>query len=875
MKLLQLFFFLSATCLAVWPCCCAGQESRVPPGNSDIDSLKNGYSLLSQNPDSSFALAKRILARAERNNHVQVKMNALALMAESAQQLGKYDVSTGYYLAAIDIADSLQLGDKLASFFNGLGSNFYYLGNLEKAADYLEQAANYKLLAGDRKYYSVIMVNLATIFHGQGQNERAMGILRNAEKELIQTGDDDRDYLLANLNNSMGSVQQVGFSRLDSALWYFENALTYSRASGDESAVVTALHNAGEVYTHLGRYAEALRYLEEAFEKGEQLGRPYLLLNLCRSLAFLYEKKGNYQRALEYKNRQVELREQLFEEETRLKVEQLETQFRTARKDEEIQRQQAQIARQELSAAKTRNRLTIIILASAVLLIFSGGVAVYFYQRKKARERLEDEKSRIYQNIVHDIRTPLSLITGPLHKLRSAAGNEAYQQEFEWIDRNARRLVQLVNELLELSRLDSGRFEPTAENGQPLEWLEQLTESFMPEAKEKQIELIFKAFSEDRQCLFAASAVAHIASNLISNAIKFSDHHGKVEVKAGFTPKGMLNLVVRDNGPGISEQAQLHVFKRFYRGDEASGIPGTGIGLSVVRELCELLGGEVTLKSTLGAGTVVSVVLPLVEASVNEVSVDEEDDQGKPVLLLVEDDRDMAAYTRGLLAAQFSVIHASNGVAGLKMAETHLPDIILTDVMMPEKDGVSMLRDIRNNELTSHIPALIFSAKTSLESRMKGFEAGALIYLSKPFHPNELLVQCQNLLNHVRQLQEKYHSSRKSGVSYEQRMANGEPYLEQVLKSISGSMDNSEYGVNELADEMCLSRSQLHRKIKSLTGCSAGQFIRMTRLERAHDLLKNKSHNVTEAADECGFSGQSVFTRAFSQYFGYPPSKLM
>ncbi len=717
------------------------------------------------------------------------------------------------------------------------------------------------------------MVNLATIYHKQENHEKAILILKNAETVLQQTDEPDRAFLLTSLYSTMGSIQQLGLSQLDSAAWYFEKALQLAKQSGDKPNEVTALHNVGEVYTHLGKLDDARFYLKQALNKSEDLGRPYLQLSVFRSLSHLHQQTGNFESALDFKNRQIELREALFEEETRDKVEQLETQYRTAIKDEEIQRQETQIAQQQLEAQKAHCRLIYTLLIALVLLLISGSVAVYYFQRKRSRERLEAEKSKIYQNIVHDIRTPLSLITGPLQKLRSSPGNEQFQQEFEWMERNARRLVHLVNELLEISRLDSGKYVPTHESGNPIEWLKNLTDTFLPQATEADIKLNFSGSIDHHSYQFAASALEHIAANLISNAIKFSPAGTRVDVRAEITHQNMLHLVVCDQGVGISERAQKHIFERFNRGDAPDGTPGTGVGLSIVHELCQLLGGDVVLWSKSGHGTEVIVSLPVYEAisTVEETPVKTD----KPVVLLVEDDRDMATFTRSLLASKFEVLHAANGAEGSKMAEKHLPDLILTDVIMPVKDGATMLRELRDNPLTQHIPAIIFSAKSSIQSRLEGFEAGALLYLAKPFHPDELLMQCENLLNHLKRAQENYQSASKSGTNFRERICGQNHYLEKVVSVIEEYMDDMEFGVNELAEKMHLSRSQLHRKIKSITGFSAGQFLRTTRLEKAHDLIQSQTHNVTEAADAFGFSSQSSFTRAFSQHFHFPPSQLM
>ncbi|TVR39986.1 MAG: response regulator [Cryomorphaceae bacterium] len=838
--------------------------------------IHEANALLANHPDSAFAIGNDVLA-ADCAAESIVRMNASALVAEAAQQLGKYDLSSEFFLRAIELARSENDPHKLASFYNGLASNFYYLGNLPKAANYLQQAADFKLQAGDLRYYAVVMGNLATIYHAQVEHDKAMIILRNAEQQLFKDSGDEVPFYTAGLYNAMGSIQQVGLSHLDSAAYYFEKALLSAQMHEDLPNEITARHNLGEVYTHLGKLQEARSLLEGALEMSEQASRPYITLNIYRSLAFLHEKMGNYQRAYDYKKQQLELREELYEDETRNKVEQLETQFRTALKDEQIERQQSEILQQQLEAEKFRSRWINLLLGLLVLLLITAMIALYYYQRKRSRERLEEAKARIYQHIVHDIRTPLSLITGPLNKIRHRFNAPEFEEDFILIERNARRLVNLVNELLEVSRLDSGRYRLAVQQGNPVEFIRGLAEAFRAEAEANGVSLQVNAPEVEANYRFPANALEHITANLVSNAIKFTPLGGEVRVTVSLNPQHDLMIEVSDNGPGIAEEWHERIFERFNRGEAGKDVPGTGVGLSVVRELSNLVDASVKLSSEPGKGTTFTVSLNLGKPVLLPEQMEdvEELPDERPLVLLVEDDPDMATFTAGLLRAEYRVLHVSNGVEGLATALREMPDVILTDVVMPGMDGIEMLRKLRANTLCEHIPVIVFSAKSSVQSRVEGLEAGAITYLAKPFHPDELMLQCRNLFAYLEQLKARFQESTgNEDITLEERLSAGNPYLKEVVEKLLARLDDSAFGVPELSDAMHLSRSQLHRKIKSLTGHSTGQFMRVVRLEKAHELLKTTHLNVTEVAYACGFGGQSQFTRSFTQHFGFAPSKL-
>ncbi|MNU83290.1 Sensor histidine kinase TodS [compost metagenome] len=359
-------------------------------------------------------------------------------------------------------------------------------------------------------------------------------------------------------------------------------------------------------------------------------------------------------------------------------------------------------------------------------------------------------------------------------------------------------------------------------------------------------------------------------SNLIGNAVKYCPANTEIQVVSQIDNNQLL-IRVSDTGPGIPKKEQKKVFRRFFRGKHTSDVSGTGIGLSLVKELVDLSRGTIALQSS-SSGTTFVVSIPVQEVS--NVADSTLPNDGVPILLLAEDDPDTAAFSISVLKEDFHIIHAKNGQQAMDLIRENLPDIVLSDVMMPEKDGIELLQEIRSNELTNHLPLVLFSAKASLESRLQGLQHGADAYVSKPFSPEELKLTIRNLFQTVQRNKDAYKDSIDSEKTFEERIKSQNAYVNKVIDCIVKHIDDSEYSVNELSDDMAVSRSQLHRKLAALTGFSTTNFIRMIRLEKAKDLLLNQDGNITEIAYKCGFSSQSYFTKSFTEYFGKSPSQF-
>ncbi|WP_057940256.1 two-component regulator propeller domain-containing protein [Algoriphagus resistens] len=537
-------------------------------------------------------------------------------------------------------------------------------------------------------------------------------------------------------------------------------------------------------------------------------------------------------------------------------------------------------------------------------------------------QEMERLKSNFFANISHEFRTPLTLILSPLQDMYSGNIQGDLRSHFQIMIRNAKRLLRLINQLLDLSRLDSGKMTFTASKISLVDFLKPLFSSFESYAQKKRLTYSF-TYPEDEepiQVYVDRDKLEIIIINLLSNAFKFTDS-GEIilSVKIVNEPEETINstqrsshyveISVSDSGIGIPEDSLNYIFDHFYQvahrvhpGDKE----GSGIGLSLTKELVELHKGKIEVESIVGAGTSFKVLLPLGKEHFNEkeladrswessyknlsamdlVQLEEEEiiastdenesrEKGIPLILLVEDNDDLRTYLKTRLKGNYHVIEAVNGVEGLKMGLDKLPDLIISDILMPKMNGVDMCRSLKNNIQTSHIPIILLTAQANSENKIIGLETGADDYVSKPFDSNELEVRVKNLIKSREILRERFTQNNKLVLEPNEIAITplDEIFLKKVLQSIEENISDPEYRVEDLGRDVAMSRMPLYRKIKALTGQTAVEFIRNIRLKRAAQLLKHQQFNVSEVTYEVGFNDLQYFRTCFKKQFGVSPSE--
>ena len=526
-------------------------------------------------------------------------------------------------------------------------------------------------------------------------------------------------------------------------------------------------------------------------------------------------------------------------------------------------------------------------------------------------QETEELKNRFFSNISHEFRTPLSLIMGPAEELLDKSHlNEKERRKIGMITRNGQRLLNLVNQLLDLSKIDGKQMTLELIESDVMKHLKSIAGSFDSLAEARSINFLVKPDKRELVSWFDYDKIEKIATNILSNAFKFTPVGGEIDFTARYITgesNGMpvkLEFSVKDTGPGIPQKSLEKIFDRFYQVQETLGKenPGTGIGLSLSLELARLMHGDISVNSRHESGSVFTVIVPLGKDHLSEneyveiknrtegkiavgISMDshegdasserEEKDgeKGKPLILIVDDNRDMRGQLAENLEEIYNVRLAIDGISGLKKALDLIPDLIVTDLMMPNMGGMELCRLVKENELTCHVPVIMLTAKDTPEDRVTGLETGADDYIAKPFKMKELKARIANLINQRRQLRERFSREILLQPSEVTVTSADEKFLNKAIALIEERMKDEKFSLDEFHREMNLSRSTMFRKLSALTGQSPTEFIRTIRLKRAAELLRQNFGNVSEVSLEVGIYNISWFNRSFRKMYGVSPGE--
>lgn len=520
---------------------------------------------------------------------------------------------------------------------------------------------------------------------------------------------------------------------------------------------------------------------------------------------------------------------------------------------------------------------------------------------------LDEWKNRLYANITHEFRTPLTLLLGPTETaLRrwSELPSETLRNTLLTVQRNGYRLLHLVNQILDLRKMEEGRLDVFWVRGDMILFLQYITDSFHSLAEQQQVYLAFESeVAEGFEMDYDKDKTLKIISNLLHNAIKFTPPGGKVTLRAR-VEADTLRIAVEDTGSGMEAGQLERIFERFYQADtlQRQQGEGTGIGLALTKELVVLLGGRIAVESRPGRGSIFTVELPvhLTASSIDEQpgmvlhqSYQTEGDlaplsplhtapDDAPLVLVVDDNPEVARYVGACLARHYRIEYAENGELGIEKALQHIPDLVVSDLMMPGKDGFELTQTLKNDERSSHIPVILLTARIEVEARLEGLRRGADAYLSKPFQEEELLILAEQQMLLRQRMRQRYAAlalpERDSGVQNIPAVESADLWLEdtfmqKVLETIETQYSDPAFGSEALARSLFISQSQLNRKLNALTGKSSIEVLRELRLRRAITLLGDGNRTIAEVAWEAGFNDPSYFARIFVRAYGMTPSE--
>lgn len=527
------------------------------------------------------------------------------------------------------------------------------------------------------------------------------------------------------------------------------------------------------------------------------------------------------------------------------------------------------------------------------------------FEKSKAQklQKLDEAKTHLYTNLSHEFRTPLTIIKGITEQLEQNP-DKWLQTGTQKIKTQANVLLRLVNQMLDISKIEAGSMKMNLIHGDLIRYVKFVVGSFYGLTEKKGIDLIVYTDEESISTDYDPEKLMHILANLMSNAIKFTPQNGRITIhisKVLDKTKDTVKISVKDNGKGIINEVVEHIFDRFYQApDKENETQGTGLGLALTKEFVEMMNGTIEVKSDPGVGSEFIVTLPIsrnanididhgisvmdsesiqsiipLEEPHGEINLYSKISTNKPVLLLVEDNDDVAEYLVGVLEDYYIIELASNGKIGFEKAQNIIPDIILTDVMMPQMDGFELIQNLKRNISTDHIPIIILTAKGDIQSKLDGLKIGADHYIVKPFSEKELLLKLDNLLKIRSKMQKNLNAikpiSNQSKIQYKQEII----FLSKINSLLDKHLDKDDFGITDICTSLHLSRSQMYRKFTALTNTSVGRYIKRYRLHKAKSMMENEGKNVTEAALDSGFKNLSHFSVSFNEEFGFPPSDIL
>lgn len=547
------------------------------------------------------------------------------------------------------------------------------------------------------------------------------------------------------------------------------------------------------------------------------------------------------------------------------------------------------------------NHQKVYFLLFSIIVILVIGILVYAYRSIVTRHRIEEEtitaKLQFFTNISHELRTPLTLIADPVDYIIRDSNLSAQQRDMlQIVQRNVSVLMRLVGEILDFRKVQNGKMKLHLSDFDLIECMQQWIGLFTVSAQKKNINLQLEA-PKTIPMRADHDKLERICYNLLTNAMKYTPNGGKITFAA--TVEGdKVKIEVSDNGIGIAADEQAYIFNRFYQAKNAA--QGTGIGLALVKAFTDLHHGEATVESKEGEGSRFTIVLPLSQAgelstsksqqpysSDVEISSTEEvpnqarhiddlvlpDEAARPEVLIIDDNSDIRSYLRRALSSTYKVSEAVDGKSGLEMARRIVPDLVISDIMMPVMDGLEFCSQLKQDKAISHIPVILLTARSLDEQRAEGYKHGADAYIAKPFSLELLFSRIDNLIESRKKLSQMFSNTDENGVCEKLSNETDKTFVTQLRKIIQENLGDSEFNVERIGDEIGLSRVQLYRKVKALTGHSPVEMLRKARLMRARHLLRTTEKSVSEVAYSVGFSTPSYFSKCYKDEFGESPKK--
>lgn len=847
---------------------------------------------------------KKGLAAAEKLRDTLQIVQALNNIGTNYRRLGILDEASSWHYSALSYCDQYSgsrnpedrtaLKNRVVSL-NGIGNVQLTMGNDVEAEKAFRQALSGEASLGSALGQAINYANLGSILESRDMKDSARFYYEKS-LEFNTLAKSDLGISLCHAHFGRLAEKEGDYAN---AIEEYRKAYEIMEGSSDVWHWLESAVSLVRAYINAGDLDRASFYLGKATKEAERISSMEYLAEVNRLDYLIQKQRGNSALALKSYVRSREYADNVTSEKNLNHIQNVRVGYERERKQNEIE----MLNRSWEAERRSRNALLTMSLIALLLTVATIAVLIYLItlrnRNQKMLKEMETMKSNFFTNITHEFRTPLTVIHSAAgHIMKETPVDSPLHRDAEDIMRHGKSLLSLINQILDIAKLSSGsRCRPEYCRGDIVGYVTMICECHRPYARTRDISIIYSPAEPSVEMDFIPEYVKQTVSNLLSNAIKFSAE-GRHIMLTSKCKDGDFILTVCDEGKGMAPEVLRNIFKPFYQAPDQSMSIGTGVGLSIVKLDVEAMNGRIEVHSAVGKGTVFIVALPLscgeklnrhfdfndyvqpgairevveTECEANE-DVVHEGMENATRILIVEDTPEVARLQMNQLNSDFNYYFAQNGAEGLERAAAIVPDLIITDVMMPGMDGFEFCRRLRASGALNHIPVIMVTAKCTHEDKMAGLEAGADAFLEKPFHADELNVRVVKLLEQRSLLQQKWRSAIDDGA----RDLSGIPessrkFINDFTDAVNNCLKTGELDHNTIADALCITRIQLNRKVKAITGLTTTEYISRIRISLAKKLLDNPDMLIGDIAQRCGVEDVAYFSSVFKKATGYTPS---
>lgn len=833
---------------------------------------------------------------------------ALAIYLEAEDTINVRDCYThlcACYMRTSDAEKALTMGFKalhidslhrdyeaMGSEYNNIAAVYLSIKDTDNARRFIDRSLEMDRLAGNAKSASVHLGIACEVYNKLGLYDEALQFATLAFEKDKEANDSlkmgRRLSQMADVYSAMGDYPNAEKRYLES------NQMMASQPRN--VSVCINMKQLGNLYLKMGKRNEAVNSLEKSTQMARSMGVRYILQQDLETLADIY-KTQQPALAVSYMQQANALKDSIYNDRTNELKEHYAAMFEVAKQQDTIEEQKSQLFNSRVMMWGG--------LGLVLLLLFLSGALFYIVRLRSQQHRkvglMNNKRQEFYANLAHEFRTPLTVIHGQASRMKQQESDPQRQKGYNTIMGQSDVLLNLIKQLLDVTKVHTDAESNVWRTGDVVALTRMVIESLRVHAAEKLITTEFEPKQQHIDADFIPEFMQKIMSNLISCSLKFTPRGGRVIVTMKEEgDKVMINIA--DTGIGIAPKDLPHIFDLSYNSSNTEANLGTSISLSLTQQMVLTMKGTIEVKSIEGKGTLFIITIPkrhsnrelprwipsvlspgstIVEPGVNDKKqtitddiTDDPADESRAQVLLVEDNAEVARYMREILSEKYRVMYAPNGKEALAKALEYVPDIILTDLMMPEKNGCELCREVRMSALLNHVPVVVVTARDEAADRIRCFEAGADAYITKPFNSEELMLRVEKLLQQRRLLREKYAKALlDDSVEQIDTTAADQKFMAQLHQILQANMGDAALGSTLIAEKMFISQRQLNRKVKMLTNVDTATYIREFRILFAKQMLKNTDSSITDIYVQCGFESPSYFSKIFKQSVGMTPTE--